>query len=173
MKKILFSFIALMAVMTVQAQSICASWRNIQPEVITAADESFTAAIDTYTFYQDGTYLLMTEHTMSTEPAQTMALEIAANIEVKGTYALNGDQLTLTPDKNSYKTEVISMSQNGRVTKSASIKADAKRALNDNQVKSRLIQKKTVTINIGNAMMEMKDGNKTYNLARLATIKKK
>lgn len=172
MKKILFSLIALMAVMTVQAQSICASWRNIQPEVITAADESFTAATDTYTFYEDGTYSQVTEYTMSTEPAQTMALEIAAVIDIKGTYALNGDQLTLTPNKDTYKSEVISISQNGRVTNNASIKADAKRAINADQVKSHLTQKKTATVNIGSAVMEMKEGGKTHNFARFATIKK-
>ena len=172
MKKILFSLIALMAVMTVQAQSICSSWRCIQPEVSTAADESFTADIDTYTFYQDGTYSQITEHTMATEPAQTMALEISAVIEVKGTYALDGEQLTLLPDQNSYKAEVISISQNGRITNNANIKADAKRAINDDQVKSRLIQKKAATVNVGTSMMEMKIGGKTYNFARFATLKK-
>ena len=172
MKKILFSLISLMAVMTMQAQSICSSWRCIQPEVNTAADETFTVALDTYTFYEDGTYSQVTEYTMSTEPAQTMALEIAGTIEIKGAYTLNGNQLTLNPDKNTYKAEVVSISQNGRVTNNASIKADAKRTLNGNQVKSHLTQNKTTTVNIGNAVMEMKDGGKTSNFARIATIKK-
>ena len=109
---------------------------------------------------------------MATEPAQTMALEISAVIEVKGTYALDGEQLTLLPDQNSYKAEVISISQNGRITNNANIKADAKRAINVDQVKSRLIQKKAATVNIGTAMMEMKIGGKTYNFARFATLKK-
>lgn len=170
MKKILFSLIALMSVMTVQAQSICATWRNIQPEVNTAADDSFTAAIDTYTFYENGTYSQATEYTMATEPAQTMALETASVLEIKGTYALNGDQLTLTPNKNSYKTEVISISRNGRVINNAKIKANAKRTIDGEKVKSRLTQKKTFTINVGNAVMEMKEGGKTNNYARLATF---
>lgn len=173
MKKFLFSLIALLAVMTAQAQSIYASWRNIQPEVITAADESFTAAIDTYTFYEDGTYSQVTEHTMATEPAQTMALEISAVNEIKGTFTLNGDQITLTPDKNTYKSEVISISQNGRVTNNANLKAKAKRSINAEEVKSHLTKKKTVTVNVGNAVMEMKVSGKTYNFARFATMKKK
>ena len=170
MKKILFSLVALMAVMTVQAQSLCSTWRLMQPDVTTAADESFNVDIDTYTFYEDGTYSQVTEHTMATEPAQTMALEIAGVIEIKGTYTLNGDQLTLTPNKSTYKSDVISISQNGRVTNNSRIKADAKRELNDDQVKSRLTQKKSFTVNIGNAVMEMKSGGKTNNFARLATI---
>lgn len=170
MKKILFSLIALMTVMTVQAQSICATWRNIQPEVITANDDSFTAATDTYTFYENGTYSQATEYTMATEPAQTMALEIAAVLEIKGTYTLNGDQLTLTPNKNSYKSEIISISQNGRVINNAKIKAKGQREVNSDKVKSRLTQNKSFTINIGNAVMEMKTGGKTCNFARLATI---
>lgn len=172
MKKILFSLVALMAVMTVQAQSIYASWRNIQPEVTTAADDSFTATIDTYTFYEDGTYVQLTEHTMATEPAQTMALEIAANLEIKGTYEMNGDQLTLTPNKNTYKSDIISISKNGRITTSSKIKADATRTINSEKVKSHLTQKKSFNVKIGDAVMEMKEGGKTQNMARLATIKK-
>ena len=172
MKKILFSLVALMTVMTVQAQSLCSTWRMMQPDVATAADESFNVDIDTYTFYEDGTYSQVTEHTMASEPAQTMALEIAGVIEIKGTYTLNGDQVSLTPDKSTYKAEVISISQNGRVTNNANIKANAKRKLNDDQVKSRLTQKKNFTVNIGNAVMEMKSGGKTSNFARLATIRK-
>ena len=38
MKKILFTLVALMAVMTVQAQSICGSWRSIEPIVETEED---------------------------------------------------------------------------------------------------------------------------------------
>ena len=41
MKKTLFTLIALMAVMTVQAQSICGTWRMLQPLVETAEDGSF------------------------------------------------------------------------------------------------------------------------------------
>ncbi len=172
MKKVLFSLVALLAVMTVQAQSICSSWRCIQPEVNTAADETFTATLDTYTFYEDGTYSQITEQTMSSEPAQTMACEIAGTIEIKGNYTLNGDKLTLNPDKNTFKADVISISQNGRVTNNANLKAKAKRTLNSDQVKSHLTQKRTVTVNIGNAVMEMKNGGKTSNFARFATIKK-
>ena len=101
MKKVLFSLIALMAVMTVQAQSICSTWRSMQPVVETEDDGSFTVQHFTYTFYDNGTYSLVDEVTVASEPAQTMALEVATNVSIKGTYTLKGNQLTLTPDKKS------------------------------------------------------------------------
>ena len=77
MKKILFSLIALMSVMTVQAQSLCATWRSMQPDIETAEDGSFSVQNLTYTFNEDGTYTFVDELTLSTQPSQTMALEIA------------------------------------------------------------------------------------------------
>ena len=70
----------------------------MQPVVITDADGSFSAQNVTYTFYEDGTYSFADELTQATQPAKTMALEVATNIELKGTYKLEGDQLTLTPN---------------------------------------------------------------------------
>ena len=66
-----------MSVMTVQAQSICTSWRSVQPIVETAEDGSMTIQNVLYTFNEDGTYSYVDEFTMSSEPAPTMALEIA------------------------------------------------------------------------------------------------
>ena len=56
MKKVLFSLVALMAVMTVQAQSICGTWRMMQPVVETSEDGSFETMTGTYTFNEDGTF---------------------------------------------------------------------------------------------------------------------
>ena len=97
MKKILFTLVALMAVMTVQAQSICATWRSMEPIVETAEDGSLEIQNLTYTFYEDGTFSFVDEITESSEPAPTMAIEIATSIEIKGNYTLEGDKLTLTP----------------------------------------------------------------------------
>ena len=113
MKKILFSLVALMAVMTVQAQSLCATWRSMQPVVETDADGSLQIQNLTYTFNEDGTYSFVDELTLSTEPAPTMALEIATSIEVKGAYTLEGDKLTMTPNLDTYKAEILSISMNG------------------------------------------------------------
>jgi len=172
MKKILFSLIALMAVMTAQAQSINSTWRSMQPVVSTAADDSFTAASYTYTFFSDGTYSEIVEQTIASEPAQTMALEVATILEVKGTYSLSGDQLTLTPNKNSFKSDVLSISKNGRVVNDSKIKSRAQKQVNDSEVKTQMLNKQTCTVNIGESSLEMKGskGNKV-NFVRFATIK--
>ena len=91
MKKILFSLVALLAVMTVQAQSIYSSWHILQPVVETNADGSFTAHSYTYTFYEDGTYYMVDEVTLATEPSQTMALEVATAVD---------DSINLSESKN-------------------------------------------------------------------------
>ncbi|MBR5170644.1 MAG: hypothetical protein IKW85_08760 [Muribaculaceae bacterium] len=171
MKKILFSLFALMAVMTVQAQSITSTWRSIQPVVSTAADDSFTAASYTYTFNGDGTYTEVVEQTIATEPARTMALEVATILEVKGTYTLNGDKLTLTPNKNSFKSDVISISKNGRVINDSKIKSNAKKQVNDGEVKAQMLSNQTATVKVGKALLEMNGANGKINFARLAKIK--
>ena len=171
MKKTLFSLIALMSVMTVQAQSICATWRTMQPVVITDADGSFSAQNVTYTFYEDGTYSFADELTQATQPAKTMALEVATNIELKGTYKLEGDQLTLTPNMDTYKTELLNISMNGHVTDDANIKAQVTQMLNSDEFKSQFAEVQTNTVKVGDSMLEMKVGDQTLTFVRFATIR--
>ena len=169
MKKILFSLVALLAVMTLQAQSIYSSWHILQPVVETNADGSFTANSYTYTFYEDGTYYMVDEVTLASEPSQTMALEVATTIELNGTYTLNGDKLTLTPDMNTYKTELLSISRNGRVVNDRNVKNKTIAKINGNDFKKQFANTKSYTVKIGDALLQM-DG---VNYARFATIKKK
>ena len=171
MKKILFSLIALMSVMTVQAQSICATWRTMQPVVITDDDGSFSAQNVTYTFYEDGTYSFADELTQATQPAKTMALEVATNIELKGTYKLEGDQLTLTPNMDTYKTELLNISMNGHVTDDANVKAQVTQMLNSDEFKSQFAEVQTNTVKVGDSMLEMKVGDQTLTFVRFATIR--
>ena len=171
MKKILFSIIALLAVMTVQAQSICASWRSLQPVVETEADGSFTAQTFTYTFNPDGTYCLINELTLASEPAKTMAQEVATNIQVKGTYTLDGNKLTLRPNMDTYKTELISISQNGRVTNSATVKSRVNTKINSKDFKAKFNGTKTYTVRVGDASLTMTDGAQELNYMRFATLK--
>lgn len=171
MKKVLFSLIALMSVMTVQAQSICATWRTMQPVVITDADGSFSAQNVTYTFYEDGTFSFADELTQATQPAKTMALEVATNIELKGTYKLEGDQLTLTPNMDTYKTELLNISMNGHVTDDANIKAQVTQMLNSDEFKSQFAEVQTNTVKVGDSMLEMKVGDQTLTFVRFATIR--
>ena len=171
MKKILFSLIALMSVMTVQAQSICATWRTMQPVVISDADGSFSAQNVTYTFYEDGTFSFVDELTQATQPAQTMALEVATNIELKGSYKLEGDQLTLTPNMDTYKTELLNISMNGHVTEDATVKSQIIQMLNSDEFKSQFAEVQTNTVKVGDAMLEMKVGDQTLTFVRFATIR--
>lgn len=170
MKKILFSLVALMAVMTVQAQSICASWRTMQPLVETEEDGSLAIQSFTYTFNEDGTYYMVDELTESTEPAPTMALEIALSIEVRGTYTLDGDQLALTPDVNTVKPEVLSVSMNGQVTDNPMVTNNVKSMIDNPMFKAQFAEPQTCTVKVSDSMLEMNDGEQTLTLTRFATI---
>lgn len=170
MKKILFTLIALMSIMTVQAQSLCATWRSLQPLIETAEDGSFQAQNLTYTFNEDGTYSFVDELTISTEPAPTMALEIATSIEVKGTYTLEGDQLTLTPNMDTYKADLVSVSMNGQVANNPMVKAQVKSMLSNPSFKEEFSKVENVTVKVGESSLEMTDGEQTLNFARFATI---
>ena len=171
MKKILLSLVALMAVMTVQAQSICATWRMMQPVVETAEDGSFEAMTGTYTFNEDGTFNYALELTEASEPAPTMALEIATIIEFKGTYTLEGDQLTLTPNMDTYKAEILSLSMNGKVTDNPMVTNQVKSMLNSSDFKAQFGAVETNTIKVSDSTLEMSDGERTLTFVRFATIK--
>ena len=171
MKKILFSLVALMAVMTVQAQSLCATWRMMQPVVETADDGSFQAMTGTYTFNEDGSFSYALELTESSEPAPTMAMEIATNIEIKGTYTLEGDKLTMTPNLDTYKAEILSISMNGKVGDNPMLKSQIQQMLNSNEFKAQFGATETNTVKVGDATMEMNDGEHTLTFMRFATIK--
>ena len=170
MKKTLFTLIALMAVMTIQAQSICGTWRMMQPVVETCEDGSFAAMTGTYTFNEDGTFAYVLELTQSSEPAPTMALEIASSIEIKGTYTLEGDQLTLTPNVDTYKAEILSLSMNGKVTDNPMVKGQVRSMLNSPEFKAQFGTVETDTVKFDDTSLEMSDGEQTLNFTRFATI---
>lgn len=171
MKKLLLSLVALLAVMSVQAQSICATWRSMQPVVLTDEDGSFSAQNVTYTFYEDGTFSFVDELTQSTQPAKTMALEIATNIELRGTYTYDGKQVVLTPNMDTYQTELVNISVNGHVTEDANVKAQVLEMLNDDEFKAQFAEVQTKDVKVGDAMLEMTVDGQTINFVRFATIR--
>ena len=171
MKKILFSLFALMAVMSLQAQSIVGTWRTVQPIVENGANGSFTAQHLTYTFNSDGTFTFYDEYTQATKPSQTMVEEVASVIELKGSYSLVGDKLILNPSMDTYSTELLNVSQNGRVTNDAKVKARTNAKINSNEFKARFSKFQERTVNVDNGMLVMTQDGKTINFVRLATIK--
>lgn len=170
MKKILFSLIALMAVMSLQAQSIFGTWRTVQPIVENGANGSFTAQHLTYTFCPDGTFTLYDEFTQATKPSKTMVEEVASVIELKGSYSLVGDKLILNPNMETYKTELLNVSQNGRVTNNANVKARTNAKINSNEFKARFDKYLERTVSVGNGMLEMTQAGKKIDFVRLVTI---
>lgn len=171
MKKVLFSLIALMAVMTVQAQSLCGSWRSVQPVVETEEDGSLIIQNYTYTFNEDGTYSMTDEITLSSEPAPTMALEIAASVDVRGAYALDGDHLTVTPDEDSYKYSLLSISMNGQVANNPMIKSQMNSIFSSAEFKEEFFKVVDYTVKVADSSLEMANEDETLNFTRFATIK--
>ena len=107
---------------------------------------------------------------MSSEPAPTMALEIATCIEVKGTYTLEGDQLTLTNDMKTYKAEILSISMNGKVTDNPMVSGRVKSMLNSEEFKAQFDSVETNTIKVSDSTLEMRDGEQAWMFTRFATI---
>ena len=171
MKKVLFTLFALMAVMTVQAQSICGSWRTVQPVVETEEDGSLIIQNFTYTFNEDGTYSMTDEVTLSSEPAPTMAIEIAVSIDVSGAYVLDGEIVKLTPSDDSYKYNVLSISMNGQVADNPFIKSQMNSLFSSNEFKADFLKAEDNPVKVADSSMEMTKDDTVLNFTRFATIK--
>ena len=112
MNKLIFSIIALMAVMTVQAQSICGSWQSMKPAVIDNEDGNGMLSY-VYTFNEDGTFVTDLDVTYSDKNEQKKEREFVLTGNMKGTYTLKGDKLTMYFNVNTLNLEVSRVSQNG------------------------------------------------------------
>ncbi|MBR5674051.1 MAG: hypothetical protein IKW97_06580 [Muribaculaceae bacterium] len=177
MKKVLFSLVALMAVMTVQAQSVCGSWQSMQPEVNNGNNGTYSTFTDTYTFNEDGTFASAADITYSTKPSQTKEREVALVANVKGTYTQEGNKLVLKVDFNTLTLELISISENGKVINAPELKAGFNDVFNNDETKTKAAKgfkndTYTVKLDANGSMLELTDakGN-TEKLIRIVTIK--
>ena len=100
-----------------------------------------------------------------------MVQEVASVIELKGAYTLVGDRLILNPNMETYSTEVLNVSQNGKVTNNAKIKANTNAKINSKEFKARFNKMLDNTVNVNDATLDMKQDGKNLNFVRLTTIK--
>lgn len=176
MKKFVFTFIALMAVMTVQAQSICGSWQSMQPEV-KDLNESYLLLNYIYTFNDDGTFSSVADITYSTKPEQTKEMEMAMSGNVVGTYTLKDNKLTMRFKSNSLQLDVISLSMNGKVVDDPDLLSKIKERIGTvartKAAESFKDDVYTVKFDSNGSMLELTDkkGSKTERYMRITTLK--
>ena len=175
MKKVLFLLFALMAVMTVQAQSICGSWQLMQPFVQNDGD-GYVMITYIHTFNEDGTFFSDADITYSSRPAQTKAREVALSGTIRGTYTLEGDQLKMNGNVNTLNLDLVSLSENGKVIYDSKLKSNLKSMLNK-EAKAKLAEQinnetYTVSVTAGGQMLELtkKDGT-VVRLMRMALMR--
>ena len=177
MKKVLFSLIALMAVMTVQAQSVCGSWQSMQPEIKDGNNGTYSTFTDTYTFNEDGTFAAAADITYSTKLSQTKEREVALVANINGTYTQTGDKIVLKSDFKTLNLELISISENGKVIDAPELKVGFNDAFNNDETKAKAAKgfkndTYTVKLSADGSMLELTDakGN-AEKLIRIATVK--
>ena len=179
MKKILVSLFALMAVMTVQAQSICDSWCTMKPVVgpygdaDTGHDEydesQYVAQIPMYTLNEDGTYSLADEISMSFGDS-----EFTVNYVIKGTYTLEGYKLTLTPDKNTINVVLQSVSNKDEefsIPDECPCPDEFEVLINSyvDRHMTHFLEEHNMTVKINSDILEMNDGKQTLTFTRVST----
>ncbi len=176
MKKILLSFVALLAVMTVQAQSVSGSWQSMQPEIKNEGDNYVMISyINTYN--EDGTFVSDCDVTLSSKPAQTKEMEAALTGSVTGTYTLNGDKMEMFYNVNTLKVEFVSLSENGKVLDDPNVLSVINEKISK-EAKAKVAESFTndeaftYKITANGSMLELtgKDG-KTDRLMRISDVK--
>lgn len=175
MKKLLFLFIAMTAVMAVQAQSICGSWQSAQPKVKNLDNGTHSTITDLYTFNEDGTFVNACDITYSTQPSRTMEREVALSSSVSGTYKLEGDKLVMKFNMKTFNLDVTSISENGKVVSSPEAISLVKGVFNNDETKKKIaseLKNETFTVKMTGSMLELTDPNgETMRLMRIPAIK--
>ncbi len=178
MKKILFSLFALMAVMTVHAQSIYGTWQKMEPEVTTMDDGTYLAFNPIFTFNEDGTLFSIVDLTYSSEPAQTKEMEVALMVRMNGCYMLEDNHMEMAMDRNTLKVELVSLSLNGKVVKDPEMEARFKEVFRDEALKASfdgesLTGAYTIRLRNNGSMLDLIDEDgETMTMMRIATIRK-
>ena len=132
MKRIIILFFAIMACITIQAQSICGTWRTVQAS-------GYDSMRITYTFKEDGTGLFSVEADKKEKLLSAQEIEIVSKHEIKGTYTLDGDQLTFTPNVDTYTADVTSITIDGKRSFDPNIKSRIRELVNSPVLKAHFV----------------------------------
>lgn len=167
MKKAFFLFFAIMACITIQAQSICGTWRTVQAS-------GYDSMRITYTFKEDGTGLFSVEADKKEKLLSAQEIEIVSKHEIKGTYTLDGDQLTFTPNVDTYTADVTSITIDGKRSFDPNIKSRIRELVNRPELKVHFVNVDTFTvIELSDTKLVIKDGEEILEYARIGGKKKK
>ena len=167
MKRIIILFFAIMACITIQAQSICGTWRTVQAS-------GYDSLRITYTFKEDGTGLFSVEADKKEKLLSAQEIEIVSKHEIKGTYTLDGDQLTFTPNVDTYTADVTSITIDGKRSFDPNIKSRIRELVNSPVLKAHFVNVDTLTvIELTDTKLVIKDGEDILEYARIGGKKKK
>ena len=167
MKRIIILLFAIMACITIQAQSICGTWRTVQ-------SSGYDSMRITYTFKEDGTCHFSVEANKKEKLLSAQEIEIVSKHEIKGTYSLEGDQLTFTPNAETYKADVISITIDGKRSFDPNIKSRIKELVNRPELKAHFVNVDNFTvIELSDTKLVIKDGEEILEYARIGGKKKK
>lgn len=167
MKRIIILFFAIMACITIQAQSICGTWRTVQAS-------GYDSIRITYTFKEDGTGLFSVEADKKEKLLSAQEIEIVSKHEIKGTYTLDGDQLTFTPNVDTYTADVTSIMIDGKRSFDPNIKSRIRELVNSPVLKAHFVNVDTLTvIELTDTKLVIDAGEEIQEYARIGGKKKK
>ena len=167
MKRIIILFFAIMACITIQAQSICGTWRTVQAS-------GYDSMRITYTFKEDGTGLFSVEADKKEKLLSAQEIEIVNKHEIKGTYTLDGDQLTFTPNVDTYTADVTSITIDGKRSFDPNIKSRIRELVNSPVLKAHFVNVDTLTvIELTDTKLVIDAGEEIQEYARIGGKKKK
>lgn len=167
MKRIIILFFAIMACITIQAQSICGTWRTVQAS-------GYDSMRITYTFKEDGTGLFSVEADKKEKLLSAQEIEIVSKHEIKGTYTLDGDQLTFTPNVDTYTADVTSITIDGKRSFDPNIKSRIRELVNSPVLKAHFVNVDTLTvIELTDTKLVIDAGEEIQEYTRIGGKKKK
>jgi hypothetical protein len=167
MKKAFFLFFAIMACMTIHAQSVCGIWRSVQ-------SSGYDSMRITYTFKEDGTCHFSVEANKKEKLLSAQEIEIVSKHEIEGTYSLDGDQLTFTPNADTYKADVISITIDGKRSFDPNIKSRIKELVNSPVLKAHFVNVDILkVIELTDTKLVIDAGEEIQEYARIGGKKKK